>query len=114
MHKCPRTFQVNGENLMTMEYDRDTHSETIFSRDGEEILTVLYNDAGQPTNFLPDGPFLPVNITYNNKGRPLLWSQGLLAVNNVFDSKTGYLTEKKVGAKAVYRFIYKSGTRVSL
>lgn len=95
-----------------MEYDRDTHSETILNKDGQEILTVLYNEAGQPTNFLVEAPLQGVNITYNNQGRPLTWDRGMLNINNVYDAKTGYLTEKKVGVKAVYRFIYKSGTKV--
>ena len=97
-----------------MEYDRETHSETILDVEGEEILTILYNNAGEPTNFLTDSPLLPVNITYNNHGHPLLWARGDLQVVNTYDERTGYLVERRVGGRASYRYIYKSGTKVCI
>ncbi len=106
-------FQINGQNLLTIEYDRDTHSETILDPNQEEILTILYNSAGQPTNFVPDGDLHPVNISYDERGNPVEWGRGELSVVNVYDSKTGYLTERKLGHKATYRYIYKSGTKVN-
>ena len=55
-----------------------------------------------------------LNLTYDNHGRLLSWTYGDLHILHVYDGKTGYLTEKKIGTRAVYRFIYKSGTKVSL
>ena len=40
------------------------------------------------------------------------WTYGDLNILHVHDDKTGYLTEKKIGTRAVYRFIYKLGTKV--
>ena len=48
-------LQVNGDNLLTLEYERETHSETIYNRDLSGLLTVRYNSAGQPTHFIPYG-----------------------------------------------------------
>ena len=108
----PLFLQVNGENLLTMEYERETHSETVFDKDGEELITVLYNTAGQPINFMPRKPLFPLNITYDNSGKLVQWQWGDLNLVNVYDTRTGFLTERKVANRATFRYIYKSGTKV--
>ncbi len=51
-------------------------------------------------------------MTYDSHGRLVTWIYGDLHVLHVYDDKSGYLTEKKIGNRATYRFIYKSGTKV--
>lgn len=53
-------------------------------------------------------------MTYDKNGRMLTWTYGDLHILHVYDDKTGYLTEKKIGTRAVYRYIYKSGTKVGV
>ncbi len=52
-------------------------------------------------------------MTYDTHGRLVTWIYGDLHVLHVYDDKSGYLTEKKIGNRATYRFIYKSGTKVT-
>ena len=72
-------LQVNGENLLTLEYERDTHSETIYNRDLNGLLTVRYNSAGQPTHFLPYGN----QQVFNRQGVNILTQESI---------PVGYLT----------------------
>ena len=95
-----------------MEYERETHSETVYDKEGEELVTVLYNSAGQPMNFLPRTPLLPLNITYDDSGQLVQWEWGDINLVNIYDERTGYLTERKFANRATFRYIYKSGTKV--
>jgi len=42
------TLKVNGENLLTFEYYDGVRLETIRTGQDELVMSVLYNEAGQP------------------------------------------------------------------
>ena len=63
-------LQINGENLLTIEYNRIQHTEVVMDTDMNEILVIQYNNAGQPVHIVPAEPVMGMNITYNDKVRP--------------------------------------------
>ena len=60
-------WQINGVNLLTFEYERDSHSEIVMNMDQDVILTVMYNNAGQPIYFLPAVSTLYTGVSQSNE-----------------------------------------------
>ena len=104
---------MNGETLLTVEYERASHSETVYNEDREEILRVEYNGAGQPTHFYPAGPVEGLNISYDAQGRMQMWQRMTRIVSNVYDEETGNLHETRMADGYVYKYTYGIGTKVS-
>jgi len=48
-----KKMRVNGENLLTIEYDRESKSEIIFIGDRVPILNVTFDPLGRPLRWLP-------------------------------------------------------------
>jgi len=107
-------WQVNGEPLLSVEYDDTDNSETVFSRGRDRLLTIRYDSSGRAVRTIPAGPLDGLNITYDSRGRVSSWWRGDLAVSNVYDERTGLLTEHRLANKVLRRFIYKTGNKVSL
>lgn len=104
---------MNGENLLTVEYERTSHSETVYNEEREDILRVEYNGAGQPTRFYPTGPIEGLNVSYDAQGRMQMWQRGVRTVINIYDEETGNLHETRLADGSVYKYTYAMGTKVS-
>ena len=104
---------MNGENLLTVEYERTTHSETVYNEDRLEILKAEYNGAGQPTRFYPAGPIEGLNVSYDTQGRMQMWQRGARTIINVYDEETGNLQETRLADGSMYKYTYNMGTKVS-
>ena len=104
---------MNGETLLTVEYERASHSEVVYNEDREEILRVEYNGAGQPTRFYPAGPVEGLNVSYDAQGRMQMWQRMARVVSNVYDEETGNLHETRLADGYVYKYTYTIGTKVS-
>lgn len=46
-----RKLRVNGENLLTMEYDRETGTVAVFMDDRVELLNVTYDRTARPVKW---------------------------------------------------------------
>ena len=103
--------QVNGENLLTIEYDRDSHTETILDKELHEIITLAFDRSGLSTHFIPARNHHSLNVTYNAAGEIIHWKYGNLEERREFD-KNGLLKEKKGNNGAQYRYNYKNGRKV--
>lgn len=103
-------FQVNGENLLTIEYDRDTHTETILDKDLHEIITMAFDSSGLPTHFLPAKNHHSLNVTYSASGDITGWKYGDMEEKRTFEA--GLLKEKTVNNGAQYRYVYRYGQKV--
>ena len=68
---------------------------------------------GQLIQSMPTGPVQGVNISYNNHGQMVKWTRGHVTIDMVYDDKHGQLIERHYGSRALYRYIYKTGTKVS-
>ena len=105
---------MNGEPLLSVEYDESDGSETVYSRGRDRLLTVRYDSSGRPVRAIPAGPLDGINMTYDSRGRVNGWWQGDLAVGNVYDDTSGLLVEHRLANRILRRFIYKTGNTVSL
>ncbi|KAJ8984541.1 hypothetical protein NQ317_006827 [Molorchus minor] len=104
--KVGRKLRVNGENLLTMEYDRETASVSVFMDDKLELLNVTYDRSARPIKWGPrNGIFAEVELEYDRFSRLSSWKWGELSENYGFD-RAGRLNEIKYGdgSSLVYTF----------
>ncbi|XP_068907175.1 teneurin-m isoform X4 [Tenebrio molitor] len=104
--KVGRKLRVNGENLLTLEYDRDTASISVFMDDKVELLNVTYDRSARPVKWGPrNGIFAEVELEYDRFSRLSNWKWGDLSETYGFD-RAGRLFEIKYGdgSSLVYAF----------
>ncbi|XP_072394437.1 teneurin-m isoform X1 [Diabrotica undecimpunctata] len=104
--KVGKKLRVNGENLLTMEYDRETASVSVFMDDKVELLNVTYDRSARPVKLGPrNGIFAEVELEYDRFSRLTSWKWGDLSENYGFD-RAGRLNEIKYGdgSSLVYAF----------
>jgi len=104
--------QVNGDSLLTFEYDATDLTQTIYDNQRNELLVIRHDSAGRVLQVLPRGPLDSLNVTYDRQGRWTQWSRGDLTVSRVFEAKTGRVVERRLSPRSIYRYTYKNGTRV--
>ncbi|XP_035826375.1 teneurin-m, partial [Aplysia californica] len=106
-----KVLMINGENKLTVEYDRRSHTETVLDKDLRQIITVVYNSAGLPTQFIPASPHHTMNITYNTHGDVVQWAYGDLLEEREYKDP-GLIKQRtlKPGGKQ-YRYFYRNHSR---
>ncbi|XP_037907848.1 teneurin-m isoform X3 [Hermetia illucens] len=107
-----RKLRVNGENILTFEYDRDTSSVSIYVEDKQELLNVTYDRTARPVSFKPQsGEYAPVELEFDRFGRLVSWKWGNLEETYIFD-RSGRLNEIKYGdgSSTIYSFKDMIGT----
>ncbi|XP_014674084.1 PREDICTED: teneurin-m-like [Priapulus caudatus] len=86
-----RRLKQNGDSMLTVEFDRETGNETLFNKEQEQLLTIKYNQAGQPVSLLPThADWEPVILSYNSAGRLEEWRHGNVYEEYNYD-RTGRL-----------------------
>lgn len=101
-----RKLRVNGDNILTLEYDRETSSVSVFVDDKIELLNVTYDRTSRPVSFKPQsGEYAEVNLDYDKFGRLISWKWADLQELYTFD-RAGRLNEIKYsdGSSIVYSF----------
>lgn len=104
--KVGKKLRVNGENLLTMEYDRETKSVSVFMDDKIELLNVTYDSSGRPIKWAPRSElFTEVELEYDRFSRLSQWKWGDITETYNFD-RAGRLNEIKYsdGSSLVYSF----------
>ncbi|CAB3228851.1 unnamed protein product [Arctia plantaginis] len=92
-----RKLRVNGENLLTLEYDRDSSTVAVFMDDKVELLNITYDRTARPVKFGPtNGIFAEVVLDYDRFNRLTKWSWGDLNETYGFD-RAGRLNEIRYG-----------------
>ncbi|XP_065159892.1 teneurin-m isoform X3 [Atheta coriaria] len=101
-----RKLRVNGENLLTLEYDRDTASVSVFMDERVELLNVTYDRTARPVKWGPrNGIFAEVELEYDRFSRLTNWKWGDISETYGFD-RAGRLYEIKYGdgSSMIYAF----------
>ncbi|XP_058456897.1 teneurin-m isoform X2 [Malaya genurostris] len=101
-----RKLRVNGENLLTFEYEKDSSSITVSVDDKTELLNVTYDKSSRPVAYRPQsGEYADVDLDYDRFGRLTSWKWGTLKEEYTFD-RAGRLNEIKYGdgTSIVYAF----------
>ncbi|XP_049888088.1 teneurin-m isoform X2 [Pectinophora gossypiella] len=92
-----RKLRVNGENLLTLEYDRDSSTVAVFMDDKVELLNVTYDRTARPVKWGPRNDiFAEVELEYDRFNRLTKWSWGDLNETYGFD-RAGRLHEIRYG-----------------
>ena len=73
-----KTMKVNGENLLTLFFDKLQRREVLYAGTKTELLEVRYDSLSRPIKWEPrgSGEFLPVNQGYDRFGHLNQWSWG--------------------------------------
>lgn len=61
-------LHVNNASLLILSYDAHTTSEAVFSPNGQMLVNVSYDRAGQGIHYQPLEPLQPATISYNPWG----------------------------------------------
>lgn len=48
-----RKLRINGQNLLTLEYDRESKTMAVFLDDRLELLNVTYDRTARPVKWIP-------------------------------------------------------------
>ncbi|XP_046665298.1 teneurin-m isoform X3 [Homalodisca vitripennis] len=101
-----RKLRVNGDNLLTLEYDRETGTVAVFMDDRVELLNVTYDRTARPVKWGPrNGVFAGVELEYDRFSRLSTWRWGQLSESYSFD-RSGRLAEIRYadGTSTLYAF----------
>lgn len=101
-----RRLRINGENVLTLEYDRDTQSVLALADEKTPLLNVTYDRSARPVSFKPlAGEYAQIDMEYDRFGRLTSWKWGDLQESYTFD-RSGRLNEIKYGDQSsmVYSF----------
>ncbi|KAL0272982.1 UNVERIFIED_CONTAM: hypothetical protein PYX00_005770 [Menopon gallinae] len=102
-----RKLRVNGENLLSLEYDRETRAVVVLLGDEKlELLNVTYDKTSRPVKWAPrNGIFAGVELEYDRFSRLISWAWGDLSERYSFD-RSGRLSEIKYsdGSSIIYAF----------
>ncbi|XP_055383652.1 teneurin-m isoform X3 [Condylostylus longicornis] len=101
-----RKLRINGDNVLTLEYDRDNLSVMVYIDEKQELLNVTYDKTARPISFKPQsGDYADVDLEYDRFGRLVTWKWGDLQEAYTFD-RNGRLNEIKYGddSSIVYSF----------
>lgn len=102
-----RKLRVNGENLLTMEYDRESATVAVFLDDRVELLNVSYDRSSRPVKWGPkNGIFSGVELEYDRFSRLINWRWGELSESYGFD-RAGRLYEIKYGDGSSMLYTFK-------
>ncbi|KAK3100250.1 hypothetical protein FSP39_016934 [Pinctada imbricata] len=102
-----KVLLINGKNLLTVEYDRDSHSEKIINNKNQrEILAITYDDSGLPVRINPGNGHIPMNISYSQAGHITYWRYGEMYETLRYNAE-GALTEKTLASNGQYRYVYR-------
>ncbi|XP_063992271.1 teneurin-m isoform X2 [Diachasmimorpha longicaudata] len=101
-----RKLRVNGDVLLSLEYDRETNTVAVFIDDRVELLNVTYDRNARPLKWGPrNGIFAGVDLEYDRFSRLTKWTRGDISETYGFD-RAGRLYEIKYsdGTSMVYAF----------
>lgn len=63
------SLQVNGRNILSVDYDRTLRTEKIYDDHRKFLLKIIYDTAGHPVLWVPSSKLLPVNVSRTSSGQ---------------------------------------------
>ncbi|XP_065204844.1 teneurin-m isoform X4 [Planococcus citri] len=101
-----RKLRINGQNLLTLEYDRESKTMAVFLDDHVELLNVTYDRTARPVKWIPkNSAFAGVQLEYDRFSRLSVWRWGALTEKYGYD-RAGRLSEIRYAddTSTVYAF----------
>lgn len=67
-----RKLRVNGQDLLTLEYDRESKTMAVFMEDRLEVLNVTYDRTARPVKWIPKYVLLKI-IKTDVRGKKVIF-----------------------------------------
>ena len=110
-----KTLRVNGENLLTVFYDKLQKREVFYvDKNGHkrELLEIRYDSESRPIVWEPkDGSFAPLEQSYDRFGHLKNISRGNVFESFLFD-ESGRLSEISLGNVSYLKYIYQDAFEI--
>ncbi|XP_053597810.1 teneurin-m isoform X3 [Microplitis demolitor] len=102
-----KKLRVNGDVLLSLEYDRESNTVAVFIDDRVELLNVTYDRNARPLKWLPrNGIFSGVDLEYDRFSRLTRWTWGDISESYGFD-RAGRLFEIKYSDNTAMVYAFK-------
>uniref|UniRef100_A0A672SRP6 Teneurin transmembrane protein 3 n=1 Tax=Sinocyclocheilus grahami TaxID=75366 RepID=A0A672SRP6_SINGR len=79
--------EVNGRNLLSVDYDRSLRTEKIYDDHRKFLLKIVYDASGHPTLWVPSSKLMSVNLTYSGTGQVTSIQRGPTVERVEYDSQ---------------------------
>ncbi|XP_075677439.1 teneurin transmembrane protein Ten-m isoform X1 [Dermatophagoides pteronyssinus] len=92
-----RKLKLNGNTILSIEYDKDANQQTLFDHSNRPLLHMDFDNGNyKPTKFISNFNLTPVELEYDQFARLLSWKRGQLSLQLSYDLK-GRVTGIKYG-----------------
>lgn len=82
-----RKLKLNGNTILSVEYDSDSKQQTLFDHSNRVMLHLNYDHVGRPIKLISNYNLTPVSLDYDRFGRLQAWSRGQLSMTLDYDVK---------------------------
>ncbi|XP_051790160.1 teneurin-2 isoform X2 [Erpetoichthys calabaricus] len=82
-----RKLRAHGRNLLSIDFDRNTHTEKIYDDHRKFTLRIVYDLQGRPSLWLPSSGLAPVNVSYSPSGQLVGLQRGAMNERTEYDGK---------------------------
>nr|XP_032813608.1 teneurin-3-like isoform X2 [Petromyzon marinus] len=104
-----RKLRVNGRNILSIDFDRETRTEKIYDDHRKFQLRVVYGLLGLPSLWLPGDKLTALNVTYSERGRVAGLQWGSMVEHDHYDSLGRVVTRVFADGKTwSYTYLEKS------
>ncbi|XP_064422810.1 teneurin-2 isoform X2 [Latimeria chalumnae] len=104
-----RKLRVHGRNLLSIDFDRNTHTEKIYDDHRKFTLRIIYDQLGRPSLWLPSSGLSAVNVSYSSDGQLIGLQRGAMSERSQFDGQGRIIRRLFADAKEwTYTYLEKS------
>lgn len=97
--------QVNGRNILSVDYDRTLRTEKIYDDHRKFLLKIIYDTAGHPVLWVPSSKLLPVNVSRTSSGQISALQRGPTTERLEYDSQ-GRLISRVFADGKIWSYTY--------
>lgn len=99
------SLQVNGRNILSVDYDRTLRTEKIYDDHRKFLLKIIYDTAGHPVLWVPSSKLLPVNVSRTSSGQISALQRGPTTERLEYDS-LGRLVSRVFADGKIWSYTY--------
>ncbi|XP_073445585.1 teneurin-2 isoform X2 [Dendrobates tinctorius] len=108
-----RKLRVHGRNLLSIDFDRNSHTEKIYDDHRKFTLRIVYDQLGRPLLWLPSSGLAPVNVSYFFNGRLSGLQRGAMSERTEMD-KQGRIISRAFADGKTWSYTYLEKSMVLL
>lgn len=97
--------QVNGRNILSVDYDRALRTEKIYDDHRKFLLKIIYDTAGHPVLWEPSSKLLPVNVSRTSTGQISALQRGPTTERLEYDGQ-GRLVSRVFADGKIWSYTY--------